>query len=356
MKIVTIVGARPQFIKAAALSRKIALRPEISETIIHTGQHYDSGMSDIFFKELSIPKPDYYLGIGGGKHGEMTGRQLEAIEKILSENRPDSVLVYGDTNSTLSGALAAAKLQIPVAHVEAGLRSFNRCMPEEINRILTDHIANMLFAPTERAVENLRREGFSENQVYLTGDIMYDAILHYRKYSRKPLSIRNLNVSSNPYILATLHRAENVDEPARLRAIINGLGDCDYNVILPVHPRTRNAIEKLSIALCTNIHLIDPVSYLEIIWLQENSIAIATDSGGIQKEAYCLDKHCITFRNETEWIETVDIGWNKLVGANTEKITDALKNLFIRKAKKSFYGDGNSAEKILNFITTRIGL
>ena len=350
MKIVTVIGARPQFIKAATISRQIALHKDITEIIVHTGQHYDKNMSDVFFEELNIPRPNQYLNIGGNSHGVMTGRQLIAIEEVLTTIKPDLVLVYGDTNSTLSGALAAGKLHIPVAHVEAGLRSFNRRMPEEINRILTDHIAAQLFVPSEQALENLRHEGFPKSQIHQVGDVMYDAILYYRNLAHQPLEISNLNIPPNKYILATLHRSENVDNPIRLQAIFNGLSNCSYPIILPLHPRTKNNIAQFNIKIPNEVNFINPVSYLEMIWLEANAYAIATDSGGIQKEAYFLNKPCVTFRDETEWVETVHTGCNILVGSNTEKIYSTLKNIVFNPQKKLIYGDGNAAQKILNVI------
>jgi UDP-GlcNAc3NAcA epimerase len=349
MKIVTVIGARPQFIKAATISRQIALNNNITEIIVHTGQHYHANMSDVFFKELDLPKPDHHLNIGGNTHGKMTGRQIEAIETILLATKPDWVLVYGDTNSTLSGALAAAKLHIPVAHVEAGLRSFNRKMPEEINRILTDHIATLLFAPSQNAIDNLHHEGFSENRIYSVGDVMYDAALYYRDRSRQP----PLDITPNKYILATLHRAENVDDAVHLQSIFDGLSHSHYPVILPLHPRTKDKITKLAITVPDIVLCIKPVSYLEMIWLQANANAIATDSGGIQKEAYFFNTPCITFRDETEWVETVAVNANVLVGANTEKIRAALNQLNVTPQDHALYGDGTAAKKIVNIITKK---
>ncbi|GIV96198.1 MAG: UDP-N-acetyl glucosamine 2-epimerase [Herpetosiphonaceae bacterium] len=317
MKIVTVVGARPQFIKAAAVSRILRSTPGLNEILVHTGQHYDENMSDVFFEELNIPRPDYHLGIGSGSHGAQTGRMLEAIEQVLLAERPNWVLVYGDTNSTLAGALAAAKLHIPVAHVEAGLRSFNRKMPEEINRVLTDHAADLLFAPTEAAVENLRREGIPGERVIFVGDVMYDAALYFgtRAEQRSDVLAR-LGLKAQNYVLATIHRAENTDNADRLRDIVSGLVDLahDIAVVLPLHPRTRGALQREGLLdkAIGPICLIDPVGYLDMIMLEKHARLIITDSGGVQKEAFFYRVPCITLRNETEWTELVTLGWNQL--------------------------------------------
>lgn len=351
MKLLTVIGARPQFIKAAAVSRQVALRDDITEVIVHTGQHYDANMSDIFFEELSIPRPDHHLGIGGGSHGAMTGRQLEAVETVLLDEKPDWVLVYGDTNSTLAGALAAVKLHIPVAHVEAGLRSYNRRMPEEINRILTDHAADRLFAPTEAAMANLRREGLHDKRLCLTGDVMLDASLFYRGRARPPHWFGDLGVEPETFVLATIHRAENTDNLARLRAILEGLAACDAPVILPLHPRTRARINDFGLLIPRNLHVVEPVGYLEMVWLEANCRCVATDSGGVQKEAYFFEKPCVTLREETEWAELVAIGANILVGADANKITQALSDArFPHGQSLALYGDGDCASKIIGDI------
>lgn len=350
-KIVTVIGARPQFIKAAALSRAVASRSELTEVLVHTGQHYDSNMSDVFFEEMAIPPPVYHLGVGGGPHGAMTGRQLEKIEEVLTTERPDLLLVYGDTNSTLAGALAAAKMHIPIAHVEAGLRSFNRQMPEEINRVLTDHLASMLFAPTESARTNLRAEGIAANMIHVVGDIMYDVALFYKEHAREPRWFERLGVLPNEYILCTIHRAENTDVAPRLRGIFDGLSRSARPVILPLHPRTRARVADLDVQLGANVHIVDPVGYLEMVWLEAHSFAIATDSGGVQKEAYFHGRPCITLRDETEWIELVDSGVNVLVGADARKIVDALENAKVVTTTSALYGDGAAAAKILDFLT-----
>lgn len=357
VKIVSVVGARPQFIKAAAVSRVLRVTEGVREILVHTGQHYDANMSDVFFEELEIPMPDYNLGIGSGSHGEQTGRMLEAIEKVLMEEKPDWVLVYGDTNSTLAGALAAVKLHIPVAHVEAGLRSFNRRMPEEINRVLTDHASDLLFAPTKTAVENLRHEGIPEGQIKLVGDVMYDAALFYGKMAeQKSRILDKLRLKPKEYILATVHRAENTDDPERLWAIFDALCEiaCEIKVILPLHPRTRQALIKTGMydKATKNICLTEPVGYLDMIMLEKNARLIATDSGGVQKEAFFFRVPCVTLREETEWIELVEMGWNIIVSPmSKEMITTDIYNCLNRRGADFYpYGDGKSAEKVLNFL------
>lgn len=328
MKVVSIVGARPQFIKLAPFS--IELRKNgIREIILHTGQHYDENMSELFFKELEIPVPDYNLEIGSGLHGEQTGKMLIAIEEVLIKEKPDAVIVYGDTNSTLAGSLASAKLHIPLAHVEAGLRSFNKKMPEEINRIVADHLSDILFAPTETALENLKREGI-EKGVYLVGDIMFDALMHFSKLSKgKSKILEKLSLTSKDYYLVTIHRAENTDSPQKLKSIFLALQELDKEVIFPIHPRTENRVKEFDLEnyLKGRIRVIDPVGYLDMIELEKNAYAILTDSGGVQKEAFWLKVPCITLREETEWVETVKLKWNRLVGADKAKILEAVKNI-----------------------------
>jgi len=359
LKLVTIVGARPQFIKAAAVSRAIAAHnvaasaaARIEEILLHTGQHYDHGMSQVFFDELGIPEPRYNLGIAGLSHGEMTGRMLEAIERTLLAEKPDWVQVYGDTNSTLAGALAAKKLLCRVAHVEAGLRSFNRRMPEEINRILADRISDLLFCPTVTAVENLRREGITEG-VANVGDVMYDASLYYRDLARRRSSIsEKLALRPRQYVLATVHRAENTDDPAQLARIAAGLARVagSIRVILALHPRTRKLLaqHQLESAL-GRVEVMDPVPYLDMVQLEESAAAICTDSGGVQKEAFFFRVPCVTLREETEWVETVSSGWNTLAGGDPEKIAAAaLAPAPAQPADAAkFYGDGHAAEKIV---------
>lgn len=350
MKLVTVVGARPQFIKSSTVSRVLACRTDVKEVLIHTGQHYDKNMSDVFFDELGLRQPDYCLGIGGGPHGQMTGRQLEAIEAVLIAERPDCVLVYGDTNSTLAGALAAAKLHIPIAHVEAGVRSFNKSMPEELNRIITDHVSATLFAPSERAVRNLHSEGINGDRVRLVGDVMLDALLFYKARAKRPDGLGDRINLTTPFVLATVHRAENTDDRERLSGIIDGLSRSGAQVVLPLHPRTRSKIDSFSIDVPENVFTIPPVSYLEMIWLEANCAAIATDSGGIQKEAHFLAKPCVTLRDETEWVELLELDSSILVGANAELIAEGLQRAGSSKLEPSLYGDGTASEKIVRML------
>lgn len=348
MKILTIVGARPQFIKAAMLSREISNSDTANEVLVHTGQHHDANMSDVFFNELGIPLPDYNLGIGSGSHGAMTGRQLEAIEQILVREEPDWVVVFGDTNSTLAGALAATKLNIPLAHIEAGLRSYNKAMPEETNRILTDHSSDFLFAPTPKAVANLKAEGFIDTNIFLVGDIMYDATLAYRELAREPEWFKATKSHKAKYILSTIHRAENTDTERRLRNIVVGLGQSGHQVILPMHPRTLKQLKRFNIELPKNIFLAPPVGYLEMLWLEANSALVATDSGGVQKEAYFQGKQCVTLRAETEWTELVDAGVNELVDDSPELIARATNKPLRAIGNTDRYGVGDTASQILS--------
>ncbi|MBA6296946.1 non-hydrolyzing UDP-N-acetylglucosamine 2-epimerase [Colwellia sp. MB02u-9] len=359
MKIITIIGARPQFVKAATVSRAILEHNKanplnsIEELIVHTGQHYDANMSDVFFTEMEIPKPAYTLGVGGGGHGAMTGRQLEKIEEVLLKEKPDYVLVYGDTNSTLAGALAAAKLHIPVVHVEAGLRSFNMKMPEEINRILTDQISDVLFCPTETAINNLKNEGFESKtcQIFNVGDVMYDAAMYYSPKSKKPNSV---NVDNN-FALVTIHRADNTDNVERLTNIVKALNEIHLQtpVVCPIHPRTRKMMAELSIV--PNFEMIEPVGYFEMIWLLKNCALVITDSGGLQKEAYFFKKPCITMRDQTEWVELIEAGVNQLVGASQSLIVE--KSVEVKKLirdnssfNKEIYGTGNAANNIIELL------
>lgn len=346
MKIVTVIGARPQFIKAAVVSREIRKHNDIEEIIIHTGQHFDNNMSDIFFEQLDIPKPDYNLNINGLNHGAMTGQMLEEIEKVLLFRKPNWVLVYGDTNSTLAGALAAKKMHIKVAHIEAGLRSFNMNMPEEINRILTDRISDILFCPTDNAVENLKKEGYENlnTQIANVGDVMLDAAMYYSEKELKPDF-----VLPNEFILSTIHRAENTDDSERLFSILEALNGISKKntIILPLHPRTANVIKKLDFHI-PNIKIIEPVGYLEMIYMLKRCKFVMTDSGGLQKEAFFFKKRCITLRDETEWVELVDSGYNTIVGSNTKKILDAYKKMNNPiEFNRNLYGNGNSASEIL---------
>ena len=367
MKIITVLGARPQFIKAAAVSRAIAdqnlKKPEspIQEIIVHTGQHFDANMSDVFFDELDIPRPDHHLGIAGVSHGAMTGRMIEAIEKLLLNDRPDLLLVYGDTNSTLAGALAAAKLHIPVAHVEAGLRSHNPAMPEEINRVLSDRVSSLLFCPTSTAVHNLKNEGFSfptlqgkSQQIFNVGDVMYDAMLHYQTLARQRISLETWGLCDGQYALCTLHRQENTDDPVRLSGILTALRHIakDVPVIMPLHPRTRNLLQNMDrLDWLNGLHCIQPVSYLEIQRLEMSARVILTDSGGMQKEAFFHAIPCITLRDETEWVETVESGWNQLAGADTAAILKVMEQAdSMPKTSMSAYGNGAAATDIVKYI------
>ena len=384
MKILTIIGARPQFIKAAPVSLAIAehnrLTPHISpltEIIIHTGQHFDADMSDVFFKELNIPRPDYNLGINSASHGVMTGRMLEKIEEILTKEKPGWVLVYGDTNSTLAGALAAIKLHIPVAHVEAGLRSFNREMPEEHNRVLTDHCTDVLFCPTETAVNNLRNEGFTNivNDGKLVesidpslfaphaspltlniGDTMYDAVLQFSEIAqRRSTILEDLGIKPKEYLLATIHRPYNTDIPGNLQNILSAFIEINEPIIFPVHPRTRQKLTGLPSHQLKNLQCISPVGYLDMLILEQNARAILTDSGGVQKEAYFFGVPCVTIRTETEWVETVGAGWNIVVGAEREKIVKAVRCFKTDNPRPKFYGDGHAAEKIVDILQLTYG-
>jgi len=362
LKFVTVVGARPQFIKAAAVSRAIVAHngkkanSTLEEKIVHTGQHYDENMSKVFFDELEIPRPDYNLSVGSGSHGEQTGKMLQKIEQILVREKPSFVIVYGDTNSTLAGALAAAKLHIPVAHVEAGLRSFNRKMPEEINRILTDHVSDLLFCPTDVAVNNLSNEGIS-NGVYQVGDVMYDSILFYAKKAKKieQKILDQLDLNSKSYYLATVHRAENTDDSDRLRSILDGFNNISVQecpTLLPLHPRTKKKLSELGLVCSDCVRIVEPVSYLEMIALEQNARAILTDSGGIQKEAYWFKVPCVTLREETEWVETVQSGWNIIVGSDGQSIINAISGTDKSNGiyKKTMYGNGKASNQICEII------
>jgi len=355
MKIVTILGARPQFIKAGSVSREILRQrragADIQEVIVHTGQHYDANMSDVFFEEMQIPKPDYFLGISGKTHGAMTGQMIDKIEEILDKEKPDWVMVYGDTNSTLAGAIAASKLHIKIAHVESGLRSFNMQMPEEINRILTDRISSVLFCPTQTAVDNLNNEGIgnwrTDAKVSLSGDVMQDGANFYKDLSQQP---EGLDVTKD-FVLCTIHRAENTDDLRRLSQIfsaLNGIAQTKQ-VILPLHPRTKKNLQKCDIDT-SNIIVIDPVGYLNMFWLIEHCSLVMTDSGGLQKEAYFFSKPCITLRDQTEWVELVEAEVNVLVGADQGKIINAYqaqKELDTGKLNQNFYGDGKASARIV---------
>lgn len=348
MKVVSVVGARPQFIKAAAVSR--ILRRQHREILLHTGQHYDDLMSDVFFRELDLPPPDVNLGVGSASHGRQTGEMLIGIERVLLEERPDRVLVYGDTNSTLAGALAAAKLGIPLAHVEAGLRSFNRAMPEEINRIVADRLSDLLFCPTQTAVENLAREGITSG-VHWVGDVMYDLLLQSLPLAERRSDIlERLGLGPGTYLLATVHRAGNTDVRENLSAIIAGLNAVGETVVFPLHPRTRHALAQWGIAPGENVRLIEPVGYLDMLILEKNARLILTDSGGVQKEAYWLGIPCLTLREETEWVETVEAGWNVLVGTSPERIVEAVHTFHPQGERPALFGDGRAGEKIVELL------
>jgi UDP-GlcNAc3NAcA epimerase len=348
MKILTILGARPQFIKAGSVSREIAKHKEVEEIIVHTGQHYDANMSDIFFDEMQIPKPNYFLGIGGKSHGAMTGQMIEKIEEVALKEKPDWIMVYGDTNSTLAGAIVASKLHIKLVHIEAGLRSFNMRMPEEVNRILTDRVSNILFCPTDTAIQNLKNEGYDnfDCKIVKSGDVMQDGAIFYKNLAVKPsIAIKK------DFILCTIHRAENTDDEMRLKSIFEALEEIakEKQVILPLHPRTKKILENLKLNI-QNLTIIEPVGYLEMVWLIDNCDFVMTDSGGLQKEAYFFSKPCITLRDETEWVELVECGANTLVGANKEKILDAFKNhsaFNIQHSKLDLYGGGKASENII---------
>lgn len=351
MKIITIIGARPQFIKASVVSRLFVEQTGLQEIIIHTGQHFDANMSDIFFEQLGIPRPAYQLDINSGSHGEMTGCMLAEIERVIVAEAPDRVLVYGDTNSTLAGALAAAKLHVPVAHVEAGLRSFNMRMPEEINRILTDQVSDILFCPTQTAIDNLQNEGFGRKPVDVlnVGDVMQDSALLFAEFASPPESFDG----GDGFVLATLHRAENTDDPARLADIVSALNEVHSKiapVVLPLHPRSRDAILRTGLNL--NVCLIEPVGYFEMIWLLKQCALVLTDSGGVQKEAFFFGKACITMRDQTEWIELLDIGANVLVGAERDRILSAVTQCIGSTVSDSeqLYGGGQASKRVVEVL------
>ncbi|RLD01146.1 MAG: UDP-N-acetylglucosamine 2-epimerase (non-hydrolyzing) [Chloroflexi bacterium] len=356
MKILTVIGARPQFVKAAPVSKALRVAGH-EEFLVHTGQHYDSKMSQIFFDEMGIPTPNVNLEVGSGLHGWQTAQMLMGIESLLLEQNLDWILLYGDTNSTLAGALAGSKLRIPIAHVEAGLRSFNRDMPEEHNRVLTDHASDLLFCPTQVAASHLANEGITRG-VHIVGDVMYDAVLAFSALSEeKSTLLTSLNIAPKDYSLATVHRPANTDNPENLHAIFEAFRELDENIIFPVHPRTRGKIADLIDNIeefSPKLRLIEPVGYLDILSLEKNAKRILTDSGGIQKEAYWFQIPCVTLREETEWVETVESGWNTLVGADKEKILSAVENWIVPKKRPNVYGDGHAAEKIVEILGVKI--
>lgn len=370
MKIVTVVGARPQFIKSAPVSKFIKSEPDIEEIIVHTGQHYDKNMSDIFFEELGIPEPRYNLGVGSDSHGKQTAKMLEGIEEVLLKEKPDGLIVYGDTNSTLAGALAASKLHIPVIHIEAGLRSYNKLMPEEQNRVLTDHISDMLFCPTDTAVKNLLREDIRKN-VYNVGDVMFDSLLINRNIAESRLnleqclislelnqdvkqSVKSLrNIKEHEYYLATIHRAENTDDFSKLKIILETFEELDMPVLFLIHPRTVGLIIKhFNDQKYKNTYFIKPVSYLNMLILSSKSKKILTDSGGLQKEAYFMRRQCITLRDQTEWVETLDGNWNILCNIDKSRILDVIKHTEpdYNVLSRNYFGDGYAYKKIVNLM------
>ncbi len=383
MRIVTVVGARPQFIKAASIRRAIQKinkrKRRIQEILVHTGQHYDYMMDKVFFEELELPKPDYHLGVGSGSHAKQTGLMLERIEGVLQKEKPEMVIVHGDTNSTLAGALAAAKLNIPIAHVEAGLRSYNQAMPEEINRLLTDHLSTFLFCPTDQAVRNLFREGIKNEGtgvVKNVGDVMYDSVLYYSKIAERrsailqelglytPNSVRNANLRSlrtQTYYLATLHRAENTDDPKKLKSILRALNEIGRNTpaVLPLHPRTKKMMNDYHLFPgFKNIKFIEPLSYFDMLKLEKNAKAILTDSGGVQKEAYWFGVPCLTLREETEWVETIKSGWNVLAGTEVKRILREVGRLEKRRRYRGgnkIFGDGKASQKIVQILMRHSG-
>jgi UDP-GlcNAc3NAcA epimerase len=357
MKIVTVLGARPQFVKASGVSRALSKYSGVEEIIIHTGQHFDQNMSDIFFSELDLKTPDYHLGIHGLSHGALTGRMMEQIEILLKELEPDIVNVYGDTDSTLAAALAASKLHIQVAHVEAGLRSFNRMMPEEINRVMTDHISDFLFTPTVTADQNLKAEGITDDKIFQVGDVMYDASLYYaEKAHATSMLMQKLNLQPKEFYLATIHRPQNTDTPDALRLICNVLDEVakKMRVILPVHPRTRMKMRDFNISM-NNVTCIDPVGYLDMIELESQSALIITDSGGVQKEAYFHRVPCVTLRSETEWVELVNHHWNIVLPPSKEidMVSAIHHQAGVKGDDVQLYGSGKASEKIAEVLISR---
>lgn len=350
MKIVSVIGARPQFIKSAPVSKAIEMAGH-QEYLVHTGQHYDYGMSEVFFKEMKLKEPSINLNVGSGTHAQQTGHMLIGIEKVLLEQKPDLVLVYGDTNSTLAGALAAVKFQVKLAHVESGLRSYNRQMPEEHNRVLTDHCSDLLFCPTQTAVANLQHEGIQKG-VYLVGDTMLDAVRLFSKIATDhSMILDKLELKSKEYLLATIHRSYNTDDPHVLSSILSAFGEAVETVIFPVHPRTLKNIKAAEIVIPSNVRIIQPVGYLDMLILEQNARVILTDSGGIQKEAYFFNVPCLTLRPETEWIETVNSGWNTLVGTDPIYILSALKfELPEQLTHPDFFGDGHASKRIVELL------
>jgi UDP-GlcNAc3NAcA epimerase len=346
-KVYSIVGARPQFVKAAVVAHAFSRQANVEHHLIHTGQHFDENMSAVFFDQLEIPAPLHQLDIGGLSHGAMTGRMLERLEAIFVQERPDAIVVYGDTNSTLAGALAAVKIHIPVAHVEAGLRSMNRAMPEEINRIATDHVSDLLFAPHPAAAEQLQAEGIPTSKISIVGDVMLDASVRYSRTDVAEDIVAALNLKPGNYALATVHRAENTDSRTRLDGILTGFRLVNEQIVLPLHPRTRGKIAEFGLEIPGNVTLIEPVGFHAMLQLERHARCVITDSGGVQKEAFFMRKPCITLRDETEWTELVKSGWNVLVGANPEQIKDAVASAAAPAVWPSLYGEGDASDKIV---------
>lgn len=353
--VITVVGARPQFVKAAAVSRAIAAYNDfgssrISEKIVHTGQHYDKSMSQVFFDELKIPRPWRNLEVGSASHGKQTATMMERLEQLMLADPPDLLLTYGDTNSTLAAALVAAKLHIPVAHVEAGLRSYNRRMPEEINRVLTDHVSSLLFCPSQKSADNLASEGIVDG-VHVVGDVMFDALLFYRELAQSSTDIRRtLGLVDNEYSVATIHRAETTASRETLAEVLHGLGQTGQQIFMPLHPRTSNQIKSFGIDIPSNLKILEPISYLQMIELVAGSQRVFTDSGGLQKEAFWLGKPCVTLRSETEWTELVDLGWNIVVGTNQDKILSSAQYTVSPAEPPPIYGKGNAAATVIGVI------
>lgn len=356
LKVLTVLGARPQFVKAAVVSQAFLDTGAVEEIIVHTGQHFDRAMSDVFFEQMRIPAPSLNLGIGGGSHGQNTGKMLMALEEAMLECRPDAVLVYGDTDSTMAGALSSAKLTIPVVHVEAGLRSYNRAMPEEINRIVTDHVSDLLLTPSGTATANLRNEGIEEGKIAFTGDVMFDAVLTFSEVAAKSGTLlQDLGLVPGEFILATIHRKENVDHTERLGAILAGLAASPLPIVLPIHPRTRNQLAASGIELPANFRAIEPVGYLEMLQLTSGAVMVATDSGGLQKEAWFLGRPCLVLRDETEWIELVEAGGVRLAGADSAAIAANLDFALPAGRRPDIYGDGTAARRVAKAIVGAFG-
>lgn len=348
MKVLSVVGARPEFIQAAPVTQE--LRRAHHEVLVHTGQHYDYLMSQVFFQELSLPKPDYHLGVGSSSHGRQTGEMLGALEDVMLKERPEWVIVRGDTNSTLAGALAASKLGIPLAHIESGARSFRRDMPEEINRVLADRIADLLFCVAPSAISNLAAEGIGSG-VHYVGDVMYDSVLRYAPVARRKSTIvSRIGLITKQYLLVTIHRAGNTDNLSNLRNILSALNSIEENIVFPVHPRTKKALDILKITLRPRVHLVEPLSYLDMVALEIDARMILTDSGGVTREAYFLGIPCVTLREETEHVETVEHGWNTLAGADPRRILQAVRAFQPEGPRPAVFGDGRAAERIVEIL------